>query len=77
MALVFSGAFTVCCTHLLFLLITSLWTLAPKAVFANAYSIYWVVLRCTARILSGFHCRAWLSLAGGPIYQEHEHHFCW
>lgn len=75
-AVVFSSALTVCCTHLLFLLIPSLWTLAPKTVFTDADSISCVVLRCTAGILSCLHPKAWLILAGDPASQQHEHRIC-
>lgn len=74
-AVVFSGALTVCCTRLLFLLITSLWTLAPRAVFTDADSIYCVVLSCIAGTLSCLHHKAWLPLAGGPASRS-EHHSC-
>lgn len=47
-AVVLSSMLTVCCKHLLFLLITSL---PPEALFTNAYSICWVLLSCTAGIL--------------------------
>lgn len=74
-AVVFSGALTVCCTRLLFLLITSLWTLAPRAVFTDADSIYCAVLSCIAGTLSCLHHKAWLPLAGGPASRG-EHHSC-
>lgn len=55
---------TVCCTHLLFLLITSLWTLAAEAVFTDAYSICCVMLGCTAGILNCLHHEWRESMAG-------------